>query len=128
VLPRIHRLIAALWLSLASIAAASAQFAQPASPPAASAATANLVPGRFVDVTEQAGVHFVHQAPHTSRKYLIETMGSGVAPFNCDNDGRLDLYLVNGAPYADPAPRVSFPGRRARVLEPHVPPEGRRNL
>ena len=35
--------------------------------------------------------------PHTSRKYLLETMGSGVALFDCDNDGRLDIYLVNDA-------------------------------
>ena len=67
------------------------------------------VPARFVDITEKAGVHFLHQAPHTSRKYLIETMGSGVALFDCDNDGRLDLYLVNGAPYTDPEPKGSIP-------------------
>src|ERR1035438_1653526 len=47
-------------------------------------------PGKFVDVTASSGIQFRHQAPHTSRKYLIETMGSGVALFDCDNDGRLD--------------------------------------
>jgi len=71
--------------------------------------TTSLVPGRFVDVTEKVGVRFLHQAPHTSRKYLIETMGSGVALFDCDNDGRLDLFLVNGAPYTDPEPKGSIP-------------------
>ena len=70
---------------------------------------ATSVPGRFVDVTSKLGVHFLHQAPHTSRKYLIETMGSGVALFDCDNDGRLDIFLVNGAPYSDPTPKGFIP-------------------
>jgi hypothetical protein len=70
---------------------------------------AGLVPGRFVDITEKSGVKFLHQAPHTSRKYLIETMGSGVALFDCDNDGRLDIFLVNGAPYPDPTPKGFVP-------------------
>jgi len=71
--------------------------------------TSALVPGRFVDITEKAGIKFVHQAPHTSRKYLIETMGSGVALFDCDNDGRLDIFFVNGAPFADPTPKGFIP-------------------
>jgi len=65
--------------------------------------------GKFVDITAQTGIHFLHQSPHTSRKYLIETMGSGVALFDCDNDGRLDLFFVNGAPITDPEPKGSIP-------------------
>jgi enediyne biosynthesis protein E4 len=65
--------------------------------------------GKFVDITDKAGIHFLHQAPHTSRKYLIETMGSGVGLFDCDNDGRLDIFLVNGAPYTDPTPPGTIP-------------------
>lgn len=68
-----------------------------------------LVPADFVDVTAQDGVDFVHQAPHSSRKYLLETMGSGVALFDYDNDGRLDIYLVNGAPFGDFVPRGTIP-------------------
>jgi len=95
-----------LFLATALLSAATAQSTKVASAPATTTAQ---VPGRFVDITEKAGVHFLHQAPHTSRKYLIETMGSGVALFDCDNDGRLDLYLVNGAPYSDPEPKGSIP-------------------
>jgi hypothetical protein len=84
---------------------------QSAKPAASATAMPAVVPGKFVDITEQAGVRFLHQAPHTSRKYLIETMGSGVALFDCDNDGRLDLYLINGAPFTDPEPKGSIPAK-----------------
>ena len=97
---------AAFWLAFSSTASARAQTPE-SSPHSTGQSTA--IPGHFVDITEKAGVHFLHQAPHTSRKYLIETMGSGVALFDCDNDGRLDLYLVNGAPFSDPEPKGSIP-------------------
>jgi len=76
---------------------------------ASSPTAAGIVPGNFVDVTRDAGINFLHQAPHTSRKYLIETMGSGVALFDYDNDGRLDLFLVNSAPFSDPTPKGTTP-------------------
>ncbi|MGB2637845.1 MAG: hypothetical protein WAN32_02735, partial [Candidatus Acidiferrum sp.] len=63
---------------------------------------AKIIPGKFTDVTSALGVSFRHIASHTSKKYLIETMGSGVALFDYDNDGRLDIFLVNGAPLTDP--------------------------
>lgn len=60
------------------------------------------IPGKFVDVTAGSGVNFLNKASHTSKKYLIETMGSGVAVFDYDNDGRLDIFFANGAPISDP--------------------------
>jgi hypothetical protein len=53
--------------------------------------------GSFVDVTLASGIHFQHKAAHSPMRYLIETMGAGVALLDYDNDGRLDLFLVNGA-------------------------------
>lgn len=96
-------------LGFAFVARGQAPSAKPEPHASVQSTTTSLVPGRFVDVTEKVGVRFLHQAPHTSRKYLLETMGSGVALFDCDNDGRLDLFLVNGAPYTDPEPKGSIP-------------------
>jgi hypothetical protein len=70
---------------------------------------ARNTPGNFVDITEASGVRFQHIATHTSKKYLLETMGSGVALFDYDNDGRLDIFLVNGAPLTDPTPKGTIP-------------------
>jgi hypothetical protein len=67
----------------------------------------------FVDAAKAMGVDFTAVASHTSHKYLIETMGSGVATFDYDNDGRLDLFFVNGAPLADPTPRGTVPQKQA---------------
>jgi len=101
---RIHAgLVMASLLLFASSGAAQAN---PGTPPSA---PVPVVSGKFVEITAATGIHFLHQAPHTSRKYLIETMGSGVALFDCDNDGKLDLFLVNGAPYPDPTPKGTIP-------------------
>jgi enediyne biosynthesis protein E4 len=80
----------------------------PEQPQTTSAANSET-PGRFVDVTQRLGVNFQHQASHTSKKYLPETMGSGVALFDYDNDGRLDIFLVNGALLSDPSPKGTIP-------------------
>ncbi|MGA2887137.1 MAG: CRTAC1 family protein [Terracidiphilus sp.] len=103
------RTIAALCLGFAVMVAARAQSSLPSSLSMPVTSPQSAIAGKFVDITEKAGVHFLHVAPHTSRKYLIETMGSGVALFDCDNDGRLDLYLVNGAPYSDLTPKGFIP-------------------
>lgn len=54
----------------------------------------------FTDITAASGVSYVHRASATPEKYLLETMGSGVATLDYDGDGRLDLYFVNGAAIA----------------------------
>ena len=52
---------------------------------------------KFVDVTAAAGIGFKHDNARSPEKYLIEAMGSGAAWIDYDNDGYLDLYLVNSA-------------------------------
>lgn len=48
----------------------------------------------FTDVTKSAGIDFSN-ASSSEKKYIVESMNGGVAMFDYDNDGRLDLYLVN---------------------------------
>jgi hypothetical protein len=50
---------------------------------------------RFTDITGPAGIKFVHNAGKTGRKYLPETMGSGVAFIDADGDGWQDILFVN---------------------------------
>jgi len=77
--------------------------------PTTTASTNMVQPGSFIDVTQASNVHFAGQAYHTSRKYLIETMGSGVALFDADNDGRLDIFFANGAALSDATPMDGIP-------------------
>jgi len=72
-----------------------------------------IVPGRFTDITVPSGIRFTGVASHTSHKYLMETMGSGVAVFDYDNDGLLDIFFVNGAPLDDPMAKDAIPEKRS---------------
>ena len=51
---------------------------------------------RFMDVTTESGVVFQHEDGRSYKKYFVETLGSGIALFDYDNDDDVDIYLVNG--------------------------------
>ena len=50
----------------------------------------------FVDVALDLGLAFTHVGGHSPEKYIVETTGSGGGFLDFDNDGWLDIYLVNG--------------------------------
>jgi hypothetical protein len=63
--------------------------ANPAQPQATS-------PFRFTEIARQAGIDFVHFSGMTEKKHYPTANGSGVAVFDFDNDGKLDLYFATG--------------------------------
>ena len=58
---------------------------------------------QFTDISRSAGLDFVHINGATPEKFMPETMGSGALFFDFDNDGWLDIFLIDGGSFADPA-------------------------
>ena len=65
----------------------------------------------FEDVTASSQLNFKHENSATTNKYLIETMGGGVAVFDYDNEGWLDVFFTNGAKLKDPMPAAKAPDK-----------------
>jgi len=67
-------------------------------------------PIEFHDVTKQAGIHFKHNSGAFGKKYLPETMGSGVCVLDYDNDGWQDILFVNSMDWpGHPGAAKSYP-------------------
>ena len=75
-------------------------------------ADATLKPPTFSEIAAKAGIRFRHHASRTTQKYLIETMGAGVAWLDYDGDDRLDLFFVNGAAIKDTMPENGEPDKQ----------------
>jgi enediyne biosynthesis protein E4 len=74
---------------------------------AASAPTPPPARVTFTDVTASAGITFVHNSGRAGKKYLPETLGSGVAFLDANSDGWADILLVNSRNWK-PGPRRSL--------------------
>jgi len=64
---------------------------------------------QFRDVTQSAGIRFVHNNSAFGKKFLPETMGPGVAFIDYDNDGWPDIFLVNGMDWPGHVQKHSTP-------------------
>ena len=74
-------------------------------------------PIQLRDITGETGIDFQHTDGSGGKRYIVETVASGVATFDYDDDGLIDIYFLNGQPLR---------GTKA----PNEPPENRlyRNL
>lgn len=96
---------AALWCLgwiVWTVAVPSGVHSQESSPAQASIETAPQPAAlAYRDVTSSLGVDFRHRHFGSGDKLMPENMGSGVAVFDADGDGHLDLYFVQGAPWTE---------------------------
>jgi hypothetical protein len=68
-------------------------------------------PVTFSDFSLSSKMSFRHAGSATPTKYLLETMGGGVAIFDYNNDGRMDLFFANGALLKNHMPRLGIPDK-----------------
>ncbi|MBN2131458.1 MAG: CRTAC1 family protein [Sedimentisphaerales bacterium] len=68
-------------------------------------------PIAFTDVTRETGISFVHTDGGSGRRYIMETVSAGLALFDYDGDGDVDIYFLNGAPLE--GTKVETPPRNA---------------
>ena len=80
---------------------------QPGELPAAS----SRGPIELRDVTKQTGITFRHTDGGCGRYYIVEYVSAGLALFDYDGDGDVDIYFLNGAPLK--GTRVDVPPRNA---------------
>jgi hypothetical protein len=67
----------------------------------------------LVDLTSASGLNFAHYTGAFGRKYLPETLGSGVAVFDANGDGRQDVLFISGTSWPDQPRR---PGATSRLF------------
>ena len=91
------RFVFVLWAMAAGLACAS----EPQSPI------------QLRDVTRETGITFVHTDGSSGQRYIVETVASGLAVFDYDNDGDVDIYFLTGAKLGGGLTELAPPPRNA---------------
>src|SRR4051812_20995318 len=106
------RISVAMAVVLAGGAAVAFRLVTPSVPQAPAKPAPADSPGVpwFVDVAAAGGIGFGHFDPATDQHLILETLGSGLAWIDYDNDGWPDLFCVQDGPIRPPTPTLP-PGR-----------------
>lgn len=86
-----------LWLALLGWMAAAAEMPSPI---------------QLRDVTRETGLSFVHTDGSSGQRYIVETISAGLATFDYNGDGRIDILFLNGSPLPG-TPLPATPPRNA---------------
>jgi hypothetical protein len=106
-----HRIFIAVGVA-ALLAAAQGPATRNAAPAARAAPSGRPFPVRFTDIARQAGLNMTFlSGGEQYKKYIIEANGTGVAFLDYDNDGRQDIFLVNGSRLEAPPTDASASNR-----------------
>jgi hypothetical protein len=111
--PAVPAIILSLLIASSFLFAGCKQSATPASAPSAEVANQTPSPSasptlprpsgpiEFTDVSAPAGIHFKHNSGAFGKKYLPETLGTGCAFLDYDNDGWQDILIVNSTAWPE---------------------------
>jgi len=78
-------------------------------PAAASTNTQSAILPKYVNITKKAGISFVHNNAAFGAKYLPESIASGCAFLDYNNDGNQDIFLVNFKDWPERKRKASYP-------------------
>src|SRR6202166_1611835 len=112
------------WLAPALLLAVPTLASSVGAPAPPGAATKAI----FTDRAAEAGLLFTHRNGMTGKLYMPEMMGPGVALIDYDNDGRMDVFLVQGGPLAPDAIPDPAHGSRLFHNDSWTGPDGKRHL
>ncbi len=91
---------------------------KPSAPESAAGPTAEPAgPAWFEDVTDRLGIHFTHDPGPVGPYPMPQIVGTGCAVFDCDGDGRLDLYFMHNVAPGSPSRNVLYRQRPNGTFE-----------
>src|SRR5437899_629253 len=109
----LHPIIAFVLLLAAGFGLCGCHKSETAAGPSPGASAA--IKPWFEEITDRSGLRFKHEVGPGGKFFMPETVGSGCAIFDYDNDGRMDIYLVQNA----------GPGSKVTNKLFHQEPDGR---